>query len=115
MGEMLPTQTESMSPRVRLQREPAVALAALVAVLNLSVLAGRLGGRTSPHRGDVLAWRAPMTAITGPAGEAASSEKPPSNPTRYYNAGTLSLNTGIAVIALAAWLGVMRINGARGQ
>jgi len=112
---MLPTRTGMESSPVRLQREPAVILTALVAALNLSILAGRLGGRTSPYRGDVPAWRAPMTAVPGPTGEAASTEKPPSNPTRFYNAGTLALNTGIAVLALAAWLGVMRINGSRGQ
>lgn len=99
----------------RLQREPAVALAALVAVLNLSVLAGRLGGRMGPCRGDVLAWRAPMAAMNGPPAETKTAEKPPSNPTRSYNAGQLALNTGVAVVALTAWLHVMRINGSRGN
>lgn len=99
----------------RLRRDPAVALAALVTMLNVSVLAGRLGGRMGPTRGDVLAWRAPTSAIPGPAGEAPAAEKPSSNPTRSYNAGQLALNTGIAVVALAAWLSVMRINGSRGQ
>jgi hypothetical protein len=68
-----------------------------------------------PSRGDVLSWQAPMTPITGPASEVQASEEPPSNPTRIYNAGQLGLHCGIAVVALAAWLHVMRINGARGK
>jgi len=92
-----------------------VALAALVAMLNLSVLAGRLGGRVSPSRGDVLAWRTSMAVVTGPAGEPSTPAMAPSHPTRSYNAGLLALETGIAVFALTAWLSVMRINGARGQ
>jgi hypothetical protein len=111
---MLLAQSTPENLSGRLQREPAVALAALVAVLNLSVLAGRLGGRM-PCRGDVLAWRAPMAAMNGPDAETKTTDKRPSNPTRSYNAGRLALNTGIAVVALAAWLHVMRINGARGR
>ncbi len=98
----------------RMRRDPAVVLAALVALLNVSILAGRLRGRMGPTRGDVLAWRVSMP-MPGPAGDAQAAEKPSSNPTRFYNAGQLSLDTGIAVVALAAWLSVMRINGARGQ
>jgi hypothetical protein len=87
-------------------------LAALVAVLNLSVLAGRLGGRTIPGRNDVLTWQIP---ISGPTADRSTTEEPSANPTRAYSAGRLSLDTGIAVIALAAWLHVMRINGATGR
>lgn len=99
----------------RFRREPAVALAALVAALNLSIFASRLGGRMSPTRGDVLAWRAPLSPMTGPAGDTQTDEPSSSNPTRTYSAGRLALNTGIAVIALTAWLSVMRINGSRGS
>lgn len=94
----------------RSRNGPAVALAALVAVLNLSIMAGRLGGASPRHA--VLAWRAPAC---GPASERGSAKEPPANPTRAYNAGRLALGTGIAVIALAAWLHVMRINGATGR
>lgn len=99
----------------RLRREPAVVLTALVAALNLSVFAGRLGGRMGPTRGDVLAWRAPLSPVAGPAGDTQTDEPSSSNPTRTYSAGRLALNTGIAVIALTAWLSVMRINGSRGN
>lgn len=91
-----------------------MALTALVTALNLSVLAGRLGGRVGPTRGDVLAWRAPLSPVTGPAADTQAEEPSSSNPTRTYSAGRLALNTGIAVVALAAWLSVMRINGSRG-
>lgn len=96
----------------RTHRRPAVALAALVAVLHLSVLAGRLGNRRLvPGACNVLAWRAPAT---GPGDETAAASQSPSNPQHTYSAGQLALDTGIAVIALAAWLRVMRLNGARG-
>ena len=93
------------------QPRPAVALAALVAALHLSVLAGRLGSRAIPSACDVLTWRAPAV---GPADEP-TSEQSPSNPQRTYSAGQLALDTGIAVVALTAWLRVMRTNGSRGQ
>lgn len=107
MADCLTQPTHPNRPQAR----PAVALAALVAALHLSVLAGRLGSRAIPGPCDVLTWRAPAV---GPADEP-TSEQSPSNPQRTYSAGQLALDTGIAVVALTAWLRVMRTNGSRGQ
>lgn len=94
---------------LRLQKEPAMALAALVAVLNLAVLTHRPGGRLL--FGPALAWR----ASAGAPAERNEADKPAANPVRTYNVGQLALNTGIAVFALTVWLQVMRINGANGR
>ncbi len=110
---MEPTQTgDSVLAQSRTHPGPAMALAALVAVLHLSVLAGRPTGRMGSSRGDGLTWRAPACGLST---ERSTADNSPANPTQTYSVGRLSLDTGIAVIALAAWLHVMRINGATGR
>ena len=98
--------------RGRSPEGPAVALAALVAMLHLSVLAGRPRGSASSYRGDVISWQAPAA---GPAVEQKTEDESSSNPTHAYNAGQLSLNSGVAVVFLTAWLRVMRMNGTHGR
>ncbi len=100
--------------RVR-QRETVspVGLAALVAALHLVVFAGRLTAR-SPLRGQstFCVWRAPGTSASEtsePVGRGAS------RPVRAYFAGHLSLNAGMAVLALARWLHIMRLTGTPGH
>lgn len=101
----------NLVPEQRFHARPAVVLTALVTMLHLSVLAGRLGKRALPADESVFAWQA---ANVGAPAEAAREESS-SNPIRSYSAGQLSLNTGIAVVALTAWLRVMRVNGAHGR
>lgn len=86
-----------------------VGLAAIVAALHLAVLASRVSGRH--HHGPVvlLSWQAP----SAPPTPADTTSEPPSNPHRNYSVGELALTRGMAVVSLARWLHVMRINGAR--
>jgi hypothetical protein len=58
-----------------------------------------------------LIWRVPICGQNQAGGTAA---KVPSNPIHTYCVGHLALTMGMAVIVLAAWLLIMRINGALG-
>lgn len=84
-------------------------LAAMAAVLHLAVLAGRVSPRGShPRPIALLAWQVPPSET---AETRLSEENAPSNPTRTYCAGRLALTAGMAVLALARWLHVMRVRG----
>jgi hypothetical protein len=58
-----------------------------------------------------VVWRVP---VGGQIEAGSTTVKVPSNPIHTYCVGHLALTTGMAVIALAAWLQIMRINGAIG-
>ncbi len=86
-----------------------IGLSALVAVLHLAVLAGRLSRRVPPLSPVArLAWR------SSPGGQAESvgqADARGSNPITSTWAGRLSLTAGMAVIGLAAWLHTMHTSG----
>lgn len=109
MLELCPTASDPTT-RPRSDERPGVTLAALVAVLHVSILAGRFSGRSPMLRPVVMVWPTPAP------GEAAGSEaeRTPSRPVRSYCAGQLALSVGMAVLTLVAWLHVMRIHGATG-
>ena len=97
-------------PVTRFDSLSAVGLAAVVAALHVAVLAGRVSTRAPRGRhATILVWRqADTTQVeTQPA-----SDRVPSNPMRAYNAGRLALTSGMAVIALAFHLQVMRMGAA---
>jgi hypothetical protein len=79
-----------------------------VAVLQLAVLARRLSVRHAPRPNVLLAWRSPETSQTN-----SPEDSTPSKPTRTYCAGQLELTCGMAVLALAQWLHIMRLSGVR--
>ena len=110
-----PPGSQAQPYRRRSQR-PEMMLATLVAALHLFVLAGRLGGRVGGRvtlrSNSEWVWQAPTD---GPATNEPAREKTPSNPQRSYSAGQLALDTGVAVVALAAWLRTVRMNGSRSQ
>ena len=103
---------EQARPYCRRSQRSEMMLATWVATLHLFVLAGRLGGRVAPRSNSEWVWQAPMD---GPATHEPAREKTPSNPQRSYSAGQLALDTGVAVVALAAWLRIVRTNGSRSQ
>lgn len=89
-----------------------VGLAAVAAILHVVVFAGRMPVRSLHHEhGALPAWRMPTG---GQAEPRRVTEKVPSKPIQPFCAGQLCLALGMAVIALAAWLHIMRINGAHG-
>ncbi|GMV97013.1 MAG: hypothetical protein HRF43_10705 [Phycisphaerae bacterium] len=103
------------APAGRFESVSAVGLAAMVAALHLAVLAGRLGGPARCARGRdpaLLIWRRPEQA---PVETFRTSQRVPSNPQRAYHAGRLALASGVAVLALARALPVMRLGAARGR
>jgi len=59
----------------------------------------------------LLAWQAPVAGGVSRR----VPERVPSKPVQTYAVGQLSLTLGVAVIALAAWLQIMRTHGIRGQ
>lgn len=91
---------------------PAMALATLVAALHLSIWVGRLGERAGLTRPAVATWRLPAGASLVERGDGKAHS---ARPKRTYSAGQLALDTGVAVLALAAWLLVMRSNGSHGR
>ena len=87
-------------------------LATLATVLHLAVLAGGVRARRLSAEPEMyLIWQVPAsdTSDTG-----STADKVPSNPIHTYCVGHLALATGMAIIALATWLQIMRINGANG-
>ncbi len=89
---------------------PAPSVAAIAAVLHLAVLAGRVPvrhGHCTPRI--LLAWPLPSPNQTVNT----ETEDCSSNPTQVYCAGELALTFGMAVIVLARWLHISRINGSR--
>ncbi len=86
-------------------------VAALAAVLHLAVLASRMPGR-SAHAVPSLLWNA-GSAPAERHGDA-DGDAAPSNPQQTYCVGRIALTSGMAVVALACWLHVMRLGSARG-
>jgi hypothetical protein len=91
----------------------AVGLAAFVAALHMAVLAGHVSGRSSQQRAlSQIRWRMPTDeSPDAPCSRARIG----SNPHRSYNCGRLELARGMAVVALAAFINVIRTNGALGR
>lgn len=88
-------------------------LAAFIAALHMAVLAGRVSGRSSPHRAlSRIHWQAP--AEKSPDAPC-DRDRIGSNPHHAYSAGRLSLTRGMAVVTLAVYLNVIRTNGAQGR
>jgi hypothetical protein len=85
-----------------------VGLTAIVAALYLVILAARVSGRHQYGCRPLLSWEAPASPDT-----ASAREEEPSNPHRNYSVGELALTVGMAVVSLARWLHVTRINGSR--
>ena len=87
-------------------------LAAVAAAWHVAVFARRVPARsvvTGPAT--LLIWRVPAEA---PGASSRAANRAPSKPVGTYCAGQLALTFGMAVITLARWLQIMRINGARG-
>jgi hypothetical protein len=90
-----------------------VGLAALVAALHLAVLTGRVPVWSVVGRaGTLQIWRVPADASATTARE---TGRVASRPVKSYSAGQLSLSAGMAIVALARWLRVMRLTGTQGQ
>jgi hypothetical protein len=85
---------------------------ALVTLLHMSVLAGRVSGRRLPEGQTVATWRMPPNGAAAARGE---TDKAPSHPVHAFSAGQLALNLGMAVITLAAWLHIVHRKGTLGQ
>jgi len=88
-------------------------LTALAAVLHVAVFTGRLPVQAFPSRTTThITWQEPISSSIG---DVRNADKIPSNPIHTYCAGHLALILGMAVIALTAWLQIMRISGALGR
>lgn len=85
-------------------------LAAIVAVLQLAVLARRLSVRHAPRQDTLLSWQSPDATQLE---ERCSEDRTPSKPVQTYCAGQLELTFGMAIVALGQWLHIMRLNGVR--
>ena len=84
-----------------------------MAALHVAVLAGRVSGRSSPHRAfRQIRWQVP--AEKSPDAPC-NRDRIGSNPHCAYSVGRLALTRGMAVIALAVYLNVIRTNGALGR
>lgn len=99
-------------PVPRYEAVSAVRLATVVAALHLALLAGRVSARCPRGRQmAVVVWQTPE-----PAAEVQhDSDRVPSNPTHSYSAGRLALTFGMAILALAVQLPLMRIGAATGR
>jgi len=85
----------------------------MAAVLHVALFARRVPARSViTGQAALLIWRVPTEALVAPGRVA---NRAPSKPVLTYCAGQLALACGMAVITLARWLQIMRINGARGQ
>lgn len=103
----------ALGPVTRFDSLSTVGLAAMVAALHLAVLAGRVSARHPRGRHlALIVWQQPPAAQVETAPK---SDRVPSNPTQAYNAGRLALTFGVAVIALAYQLQVMRMGSALGR
>jgi hypothetical protein len=84
-------------------------VAAMVALLHLAVLAGRLRSQSAPGRPVAgLMWQLPRAEQVSTA---LRRERVPSNPLQSFSAGRLALAAGMAVLALANWLHITRVHG----
>lgn len=87
-------------------------LTAVVTALHVAVLARRVPVRGwQPGQAAPFIWQESAEA---PAIAQAITERTPSNPTHIFAVGQLALEAGMAIVTLAVWLHIMRINGVRG-
>jgi hypothetical protein len=96
----------AIAPATSLAR---VNLAALAAVLHVAVFAGTLSvdaGVPSERSGWI--WRISDEQGASPAGRKTIAR---SNPHYHFAAGRLDLRHGVAILALACWLVILRIAG----
>jgi|KBSSwiStaDraftv2_1062776.scaffolds.fasta_scaffold3321613_2 hypothetical protein len=105
---MMPFDHDSRITISRHETVSSCGIAAIVAVLQLAVLARRLSVRHAPRPTVLLAWQSPDTSQTN-----SPEDSTPSKPTRSYCAGELKLTCGMVVLALAQWLHIMRLSGVR--
>ena len=105
---MMPSDHDSRITISRHETVSSCGIAAIVAVLQLAVLARRLSVRHAPRPTVLLTWQSPDAGKTN-----SPEDSTPSKPTRTYCAGQLELTSGMAILALAEWLHIMRMSGVR--
>jgi len=111
---------QQSNPTIRAGQPPlgaepvsVLGLAAFVAALHVAVLACRVSGRPSQHRAlNQIDWQMPAEKSPDAPNH---RDRIGSNPHRAYSVGRLALTRGMAVVALAAYLNVIRTNGALGR
>ncbi len=84
-------------------------LAAMAAILHLAVLAARVSARC-PHARPII--HAIAVCDSGPMTTHVDPDNKPSHPMQTYCVGQIALNVGMAVVALALWLHIMRMSSA---
>jgi hypothetical protein len=112
----MPSRSSTIRPhpsRLGTETVSALGLAAFVAALHVAVLAGRMSGRPSQHGAlSQIHWQMPAEKSPDAPNH---RDRIGSNPHRAYSVGRLALTRGMAVVALAAYLNVIRTNGALGR
>lgn len=112
MQQSNPTIRAGQSP-LGVESVSVLGLAAFVAALHVAVLACRVSGRPSQHRAlSQIHWPMPAERLPDALNH---RDRIGSNPHRAYSVGRLALTRGMAVVALAAYLNVIRTNGALGR
>jgi hypothetical protein len=82
-------------------------------VLHLAVITAGLSPRSGGRRALSLVWECEQGSLRQPAVEA-DEDQARSNPHHTFCVGELSLTLGMAVVALAAWLQILRFSGVLG-